>query len=154
MEYDFISDLQWLVKRCLIPTLVLNAAAACPIFGLRSARAHYLQPPAQLGLTLSQRSLDRVPLQLWCRDNKQRVSLMCCSCLLSILAFRLARDVRSEHWVVGNIMRRCFSVYALRLLIDQFDHNSCFGCEADDTFCDDWVVKLMRRNESEVDEDE
>ena len=48
--------------------------------------------------------------------------------------------------------RRCFSVYALRLLNDQFDQNRWFDCEADDIFCDDWVVKLMRRNESEVDE--
>ncbi len=71
-----------------------------------------------------------------------------------LLAGRLTRDVRFEDWVVGSIMRRCFSVYALRLLNDQFDQNRWFDCEADDIFCDDWVVKLMRRNESEVDEAE
>jgi hypothetical protein len=62
--------------------LVLSAAAACPIFGPRSLRAHYLQPPAQLGPTLSQRSLEHAQ-ELLCGDNKQRVQLMCFSCPLS-----------------------------------------------------------------------
>ncbi len=76
-------------------SLVLNAAAACPIFAPRSARAHYLQPPASLGFTLSQRSLELASLQLWCRNSKQRVLLLCCcSCHMSTLAVRLARALK------------------------------------------------------------
>jgi ubiquitin-conjugating enzyme E2 D/E len=102
--------------------LVFHAAAACPIFGPRSVRAHYLQPPAQLGLTLSQRLLDCPLLQqsLLCRV-KQRLQLMCFSCPLSTLACRLvAASNRSEvvthvHWqVISSIMRRCFGGFALR----------------------------------------
>ena len=105
-----------------IVSVVLHAAAACPIFGPRSARAHYLQPPAQLGLTLSQRSLNRASMQLWCRDNKQRVQLVCFSCPLSTLAFRLVVNERErscsfEHRAIVSIMRRCLSVYARRLWI-------------------------------------
>ena len=107
-----------------IASLVLNAAAACHVFGPRSVRAHYLQPPAQLlppGFALSQRSLDRASLQSWCHGNTQRAQLLCFCCPLSTLASRLARaDNRRqvnrslEIRVVACIMRRCFSGYALR----------------------------------------
>jgi hypothetical protein len=105
-------------------SLVLNAAASCPIFGPRSARPHYLHPPAQLNFTLSPRALELASLQLWCRDNKQRVQLLCCSsCPLSALALRLARAVtRSdgsvEHLPTAckDIVKRCFSAFALRAL--------------------------------------
>lgn len=101
--------------------LVFNAAAACPVFGARSLRSHYLQPPAQLCFTLSQRSLELASLQLRCRDSTQRVQLLCCSSPLSILAFRLARAANRgessrgfEHKVMARIMKRCFSVFAWR----------------------------------------
>jgi hypothetical protein len=115
-----------------IASLELNAAAACRVFGPRSARAQYLQPPAQLlppGFTLSQRSLDRASMQSWCRDNTQRAQLLCCSCSLSTLASRLARAVYRrqvnrcvEIRVVACIMRRFFSGYALRRGIAVFGH--------------------------------
>ena len=61
-------------------------------------------------------------MQLWCRDNRQRVQLMRCCCPLSTLALRLARadyrresDRRIEHKVIARIMRRCFSVNARQL---------------------------------------
>ena len=112
------------MKQLSIMSLVLNAAAACPIFAPRSARAHYLQPPAQLGFMLSQRSLQLASLQLWCRNSKQRVQLLCCcSCHLATLAVRLARAVdrsgssRSfEPWATSRIMKFCLSVFALRAL--------------------------------------
>ena len=104
----------------LMVSLVLNAAAACPIFGPRSMRAHYLQPPAQLGCMLPQRSLGFASLQIWCHDNKQRVQLLCCCCPLSILAFCLARTVNGRegsrsfnHICSARIMKRCFSIAAL-----------------------------------------
>jgi hypothetical protein len=73
--------------------LVVNAAAACPISGPRSLRAHHLQPNAQLVLTTSLRSLELASLQPRCRDNLQRVQLLCCSSPLSVLALPLARAV-------------------------------------------------------------
>ena len=101
--------------------LVLNAAAACPLFGARSLRAHCLQPPPQLAPTLSQRLLDHALLQeLLCRGNKQRVQLVCCSTSLSALACRLSgashrSEVKYEHWcVIGSIMRRCYSIFSAR----------------------------------------
>jgi hypothetical protein len=106
-------------------SLVLNAAAACTIFGPRSARAHHLQPPAQLGFTLPQRSLELSSLLLWCRDSTQRVQLLCFSGPLSPLASRLAgainrrAGIRSvEHRAVTNIMKRCFDVFFRRLLTE------------------------------------
>jgi hypothetical protein len=64
-------------------------------------------------------------LQLWCRDNMQRAQLLCYSCSLSGLAFRLARAVsrhdgsRSfERQIVSHISKRCFSVCAWRLWIE------------------------------------
>ncbi len=101
--------------------LVLNAAAACPLFGPRSLRAHCLQPPAQLAPTLPQRSLERALLQeLLCRDNKQRVQLMCCSNSLSTVASRLcassnrSQGTHQHWWWVSSIMRRCFSIFSAR----------------------------------------
>jgi hypothetical protein len=98
--------------------LVLSAAAACPIFGPRSVHAHYLQPPAELGPTLSQRSLEHVQ-ELLCRDNKQRVQLVCCSSPLSTLARHLVGASNSSqvviHWhAIASIMKRCFSGFALQ----------------------------------------
>ena len=64
----------------------------------------------------------RASMQLWCRDNRQRVQLVCRCCPLSTLALRLARadykresDRARERNVIARIMRRCFSVNA-RLL--------------------------------------
>jgi ubiquitin-conjugating enzyme E2 D/E len=101
--------------------LVLNAAAACPLFSARSLRAHCLQPPTQLAPTLSQRLLDHALLQeLLCRGNKQRVQLVCCSASLSALACCLSgvshrSKVKYEHWwVIGSIMRRCYSIFSAR----------------------------------------
>ncbi len=106
-------------------SLVLNAAAACTIFSPRSARAHHLQPPAQLGFTLPQRSLELSSLLLWCRDSTQRVQLLCFSGPLSPLASRLAGAVNRraglrsvELRASTNIMKRCFDVFFRRLLTE------------------------------------
>ena len=121
-------------------SLVLGAAAACPIFGRRGLHAQYLQPPAQLGL---KPSLELVSMQLRCRDNSQRVRLLCCSCPLSILAFRLAGAVEIhgggrglQHRVVAQIMKRCFSVLAWRLWIGRKCENDGDD-DGDDDYDDD-----------------
>jgi hypothetical protein len=105
-------------------SLVFHAAAACPIFGRRRVHLQYLQLPVLLGMRLSQRSLERANVQLWCHDNKQRAQLLCCSSPLSMLAFRLARAVnrregsrRFELTAIARVMKRCFSVVALRFFI-------------------------------------
>jgi hypothetical protein len=101
--------------------LVLNAAAACPDFGRRTARAHYLQPPPQLAFKLPPRLLELASLQPWCHGNKQRVRLLCCCRPLSTLAIRLAREVDREggcrlQWsAVARIMARCLAVCAMQL---------------------------------------
>ena len=122
------------LQRRHIMCLVLNAAAACPDFGRRTARAHYLQPPPQLRFPLSQHSLAIASLQLWFRDNKQRGQLLCCSGALFDLVFRLARAANKQEsrffefevCFIATIMRRCFSVYAWRrrnrdVLLDDAD---------------------------------
>ena len=105
-----------------ITSVVLSAAAACPIFDLRSMRAHYLQPPAPLAFTLSPRALELASLQPCCRDNTQRAQLLCCCCPLSTLAFRLSGAVNRyerqrdfERSATARIMRRCFGILAWRL---------------------------------------
>ena len=106
-----------------ITSVVLNAAAACPIFDRRSV--HYLQPPAPLAFTLSPRALELALLQPWCRDNTQRAQLLCCCCPLSTLAFRLPRAVNRcdserdlERSATARIMRRCFGILAWRRWIE------------------------------------
>jgi hypothetical protein len=106
----------------LVMSFVPNAAAACPIFGRRSLRAHCLQPPAQLGFMLPQRSLESASMQPWCRDSRQRAQLLCCCCPLSTLSFHLAQAVnrrqhrdRFELWATAQIMKRCFGILAWRL---------------------------------------
>ncbi len=77
-----------------IMCLVLNAAAACPDFGRRTARAHYMQPPPQLAFKLPPRLLELASLQPWCHGNKQRVL---------------------EQSTIAHILMRCFSMLALRM---------------------------------------
>jgi hypothetical protein len=77
--------------------LVFSAASACRLFTPRSMRAHYLQLPAQLGFTLSQRSLELASLQRWCCDKSQRVQLLRCSSPLSVMACRLASAVNRRE---------------------------------------------------------
>ena len=108
-----------------ITSVVLSAAAACPIFDLRSMRAHYLQPPAPLAFTLSPRALELASLQPWCRDNTQRAQLLCSCCPLSTLAFRLSGAVNRyerqrdfERSATARIMRRCFGIFAWRRWIE------------------------------------
>ena len=108
-----------------IASVVLSAAAACPIFDLRSMRAHYLQPPAPLAFTLSPRALELASLQPWCRDNTQRAQLLCSCCPLSTLAFRLSGAVNRyerqrdfERSATARIMRRCFGIFAWRRWIE------------------------------------
>lgn len=103
--------------------LVLNAEAACPILGRHSARAHHLHTHALLGVTLKQPSLELASLQKCCRDNKQRLQLLRCSCHLSILAFRLARAVnrrecsrRFELMAMARVRKRCLISFAWQLL--------------------------------------
>ena len=105
-----------------IMCLVLNAAAACPDFGRRTARAHYLQPPPQLAFKLPPRLLELASLQPWCHGNKQRVRLLCCCRPLSVLAFRLARATgrheghrAMEQRAITHILMRCFGMLALRM---------------------------------------
>ena len=104
-----------------IMCLVLNAAAACPDFGRRTARAHYLQPPPQLAFKLPPRLIELAPLQRWYHGNKQRVRLLCCCRPLSTLAIRLAREVDREggcrlQWsAVARIIARCLAVCAMQL---------------------------------------
>jgi hypothetical protein len=111
--------------------LVLNAAAACPIFSRRRVNAHYLQPPSQIGIMPSQRSLEVASLQLlWCNVTSRRngfhrkklLRLLCCCGPLSTLAFRLSRTRdrheghRSfEHRVIAHIMKQCFSIVSRHL---------------------------------------
>jgi hypothetical protein len=96
-------------------SLVLNAAAACPVFSRQSEQAHYLQPPEQLGFKLTPHLLEIASLQLWCRGTQQRMQMLCCSCPLSTLALRLAcaADRREGHRmqqrVAALIMKRCLS---------------------------------------------
>jgi hypothetical protein len=100
----------------------MNAAAACPVFGHRAARAHYLQPPPPLGFKLSQRLLELASVQPCCRGSKQRLLLLCCCCcLLSNVAIRLACEVDHEYRrslhrsSFARIMARCFAVSATQL---------------------------------------
>jgi hypothetical protein len=105
----------------LTMSLVLNAAAACTVFGPRSS-VHYLQPPAQLRCTPSPHWLEVTALQPSCRDNKQRLQLLNVGSPLSFVALRLAgvtgtrahRRRRVDDRVIAHIMKRCLSASALR----------------------------------------
>jgi len=136
MEGGGVSELRPYFKlRCHVMSLVLNAAAACPNFGRRSAQFHYLQPPAQLGITPSKRLLELVsgPPKLfppWCRED-QRLRQLCCCCPLSTLAARLVRvnDRHEGHRIVESratalILKRCFSVFAWWVWNTTFDSGS------------------------------
>jgi hypothetical protein len=100
-------------------SLVLNAAAACPIFGRCPVRALGLQPHALLSIAPSQRLLQQLEsLQLQCRRS-QRLQLVCCGCPLSTVAFRLAcaNDGVSfsvQRTAAALVMRRCLSGFAWR----------------------------------------
>jgi hypothetical protein len=102
----------------LTMSLVLNAAAACTVFGPRSS-VHYLQPPVQLRCTPSLHWLEVAAQQPSCRDNKQRLQLLNVCSPLSFVALRLA-DRRAHNRrsindrVIAHIMRRCLSACALR----------------------------------------
>ncbi len=98
-----------------------NAAAARPIFAPRSVRMHYPEPTSNLEEILSDFSLQLSSLQLWFRDNKQRMQMLRCSGALSNLAFRLVRAkgqessfFSSERYLMSIIVKRCLSVYAWR----------------------------------------
>ena len=97
---------------------MLNVTAACPVFGRRTARTHYLPPPPQLAFQLRPRLLKLASLQPWCHGNKQRVRLLGCCRPLSTLVIRLAREVYrgSLQWrAVARIMARCLAVFAMQL---------------------------------------
>ena len=101
-------------------SLVLSAAAACPIFGRCPVRALGLQPHALLRIAPSQRLLQQLEsLQLQCRRS-QRLQLLCCGCPLSTVAFRLAcandgdSGVRVQCTAAALVMRRCLGYLALR----------------------------------------
>jgi hypothetical protein len=102
-------------------SLVLSAAAACPIFDRRSSRAHSMQPPAFICISPSQRVHDRVSPQLCCHGS-QRLQLLPCCCLLANVAVRAVRLVhRHERHrslqmkAVGLIMKRVLSNFAWRV---------------------------------------
>jgi hypothetical protein len=149
-------------------SLVLSAAAACPIFGPRTARAHYLQPPVPLGILPSQRSLELASLQLWCHD-KERQRLFCCGCLLSTLALRLAHVAvhegghHMERRVVIRIMKRCLSIVAWRFWQEPELHycayyktegDSVYDDTSDDDVDDDADDDDDDRDDDEDDDDE
>jgi hypothetical protein len=100
-------------------SLVLSAAAACPIFGRCPVRALGLQPHALLGIAPSQRLLQQLEsLQLQCRRS-QRLQLVCCGCPLSTVAFRLAcandgDSLGLQRTAAALVMRRCLSGFAWR----------------------------------------
>ena len=100
-------------------SLVLSAAAACPIFGRCPVRALGLQPHALLGIAPSQRLLQQLEsLQLQCRRS-QRLQLVCCGCPLSTVAFRLAcanggASFSVQRTAAALVMRRCLSGFAWR----------------------------------------
>jgi hypothetical protein len=131
--------------------LVLNAAAARLIFAPLSVHILHLQPPSQLGLVLSHGSLQLASLQLWFRDNKQRMQLLGCSGALSNLAFRMARgngkesgflvfEHSREHGFMSVIVRRCLSIYAWRHHLD--DRQT--WCDDDDDDDDDGPPTISR----------
>jgi hypothetical protein len=102
----------------LTMSLVLNAAAACTVFGPRSS-VHYLQPPAQLRCTSSLHWLEVAAQQPACSDNKQRLQLLNVGSPLSFVALRLA-GTRAHHRrriddrVIAHIIKRRLSASALR----------------------------------------
>jgi hypothetical protein len=113
---SFLSSNHWNTM-----SLVLNAAAACPIYGPRNVSAHYLQPPAQLEFRMSRHMLDLASLHLWCGDNQHRMKMLSCCCPLAIVAFRLSRAAvshkghhRFHHRIVSLIMKKCLSGVAWR----------------------------------------
>jgi hypothetical protein len=103
--------------------LVLNAAAACPIFSRCPVLALGLQPHALLGMAPSQRLLEQLVAlrQLRCRRS-QRLPLVCCGCPLSTVAFRLAcandggSSVSVQRKAAALVMRRYLGNLALRHL--------------------------------------
>ncbi len=106
----------------LILCLVLNAAAACPVFGRRTACAHYLQPLPQLAFKLPPRMLELASLQPWCHGNKQRLHMLIICRPLSVLAFRLARATGRheshravELRAIAHIIARGIRMLALRM---------------------------------------
>jgi len=124
---SFLSSNHWNTM-----SLVLNAAAARPIYGPRSVNAHYLQPPAQLGFIISRRMLDLASLHLWFRDNTHRMKMLSCCCPLAIVAFRLSRAAVSyqghhsfHHRVISLIMKKCLSGVAWRFWRDIASDGCC-----------------------------
>jgi hypothetical protein len=105
---------------------VLNAASVCRIFSRRSARAHYLQPPPRIGIAPSLPSLHFASLCPMCRDNRQRLRLLCISFPLSIVALGLACaedntgscSLQGKKGFAAGIMARCFSITGWRLLAE------------------------------------
>jgi hypothetical protein len=97
-----------------------KAAGLHNLFVRRSARAHYLQPPAQRLVELS-------CMHLWRLDSTQRAQQLCCCSLLSMLAIRLTRAVNGhqcsrsfELWAVLRIMKRSLGCLVRRLLVTMF----------------------------------
>jgi hypothetical protein len=107
-------------------SLVLSAAAACYVFDRRSWRAHYLQPPAQLGFdAVTARLLELSSMQLHIDCIDQRPQLLCCGNLLSMVALRLARarhlipSIKSElivTFVIFNVTKQAPKQQQLRAL--------------------------------------
>jgi hypothetical protein len=102
-------------------SLVLSAAAACPIFGRCPVRALGLQPHALLRMAPSQRLLEQLAAlqqQLQCRRSR-RLLLVRCGCPLSTVAFRLAcanggASFSVQRAAAALVMRRCLSGFAWR----------------------------------------
>lgn len=104
-----------------LSSLVLHAAAACPIFGRRAVHAglHYLQPPAMFTIRPSQRALE-FAVKLWpdggrgaCRKmlHRQRLQLLRFCCVLGAVASRLSfiDKQNSGRGVAARVMCRCLN---------------------------------------------
>ena len=123
-------------------SLLLNVAAACPVFGRRTARTHYLQPPPQLAFKLPPRLLGlALSLQPWCH-SRQRVRLLMSCCPLSTVAFRLTRSTGRhegrravEQRAIARIMMRCISTSALRMWAAGTDCGMAQGQSRDSFKC-------------------
>ena len=144
-----------------VVSLVLNAAAACPIFGRRSVRVHIcLQPPALLDFT--QRSASGLKLtsrHRECFNCKQRHRLLCCSSYLNILACRLVCAVNRrggsrifEHKAIARIKKRCFGGFAWELWNERASFENDDGDSHDDD--DDGIDDDVNDDDDDVNDDD
>lgn len=141
---------------------MLHAAAACPIFGRRSAHVHYLQPPVLLGIRPSQRARTQA-MHLWLLDSvdydwritqQRRRRLLRFSCMLGIVAGRMSsiNDKWGDHRNAAFILRRCLSLCGVNDLLLGSDDN--YSNADDDQYNDHFEDDNHDDNDSGGDADE